>query len=122
MNLLDATLPGSSASTFYRRIDSTWLVILPFIQSAAFNRLQPPISNNLLNRNSVVRVRVGHSIHKTLHWCFEVGEGPGCWEIIGILSNSWGVVVAHPLIVRVQEPNISRVIRCCLTPRCPSIE
>lgn len=122
MNLFDTALPGSFASTLYRRIDSTWLVILPLIQSTAFHRLQPPISNNLLNRNSFVRVGVGHSIHEALHWCFEAGEGLVGWKIIGILSNGWSIMNTHPLIVRLQESDISGVVECCLPPRCPTIE
>jgi len=122
MNLLDTTLPGSFASTLYCRINSTWLVILPLIQSAAFHRLQPPISNNLFNRNSLVRIWVGHSIHEAFHWCLEAGKGPGGWEFICIFSDSWSVVATHPLIVRFQESNISRISGCSLCPWRPAIE
>lgn len=122
MNLFDAALPGSFASTLYCRIDSTWLVILPLIQSAAFHRLQPPISNNLFNCNSLVRIWVGHSVHKALHWCLKTRECPVRWEIICILSDNWSVVAIHPLIVRFQESNISRIIECSLCPWSPTIE
>jgi len=75
MDLFDAAFPRSFAGTPIGCVDGARCMVLPLIQCATFEGLDPPISNNLLNSRSLVRVRVGHPVHETLHWHFELREG-----------------------------------------------